>query len=107
MEELNVIAAIHVRLGQRCMRASHFKSAVSHFEVAKSALNGQLWSPERYEISLNIHNCLAEALYCTSDYDTMEVMLNDILSKAHCFPDKLHAYPTSVFANGARHLPLP
>lgn len=101
--ELDIIATINLRAGKTAMQSSQFSSASLYFGRAISALGDRQWSVALYDLTLELHNCSSEAYYCIADFDQMELMLEVIFSRATSFEDKLQAYTTQVFANGARN----
>jgi AAA ATPase domain len=102
-EERRMIANIHWEAGKRAMKLATFSEAASHFNSSISVLHDEAWSGDLYNMSLGLHNCAAEAYYCAGDFDQMDRVLNAVFANASSLEDKLQAYTTLVFANGARH----
>lgn len=101
--ELDVIAKINLRAGKLAMQLSCFSDATIYFDRAIAALGDRHWSCESYDISLMLCNCRSEACYCTADFYGMNKSIEEILTNAICFDDKLQAYSTKVYADGTRH----
>jgi tetratricopeptide (TPR) repeat protein len=102
-KERQMIANIHWEVGKRAMQWANFSEAAAHFEFSISVLRHEAWSRDLYSMSLGIHNYAAEAYYCAGDFDQMDRVLGSVFANACTFEDKLHAYTTLAFANGARH----
>jgi tetratricopeptide (TPR) repeat protein len=103
LSEMTIIASISMQVGKLAMKSSDFATAARYFESAIAALRDRLWEPECFEMSLTLHNFGGEAYYCIADFDRMERMLDAVFQHAESFRDKLQAYTTLVFANGARN----
>jgi tetratricopeptide (TPR) repeat protein len=104
ISELGVIALVQLRAGQHAARSSEFKIAANFFEHGIAALGISVWNAENYEVSLDLHNACAEASYCVGNFERMDVLLDAVFQQARSFRDKLQAYTTLVYANGARNL---
>jgi predicted ATPase len=102
-DERFVIAKLGFRAGQMSMRASAFDVAANYIDFAISTLGDGIWKGDRYDTSLALYNCGAEAYYCTGDFDGMNRMLSAVFDNAMTFQDKLQAYTVFVYSNGARH----
>lgn len=102
-EERRVVAVINIRAGRKEMTASKFSSAVAYFDFAILILGEEMWKSDKYDACLSLHNSLAEALYCTGDFDRMDQILDTVLTHARSFEDELQAHTARVYSNGARH----
>jgi hypothetical protein len=102
-DERNMVVVLHWEAGKKAMQSGAFSCAAELFRFAISILGPDIWSADLYEISLALCNGAAEAYYCTGEFANMEHMIDNICMNAAAFHDKIQAYTTLVFANGARN----
>jgi hypothetical protein len=103
IHELRVVAIVHLQAGRQAARSSDFATAASFFEQGIAALGTHTWSTETYEVSLELHNAGAEALYSVGNFERMDALLDAVLRHAQSFRDKVQSYNTLVYANGSRN----
>jgi hypothetical protein len=102
-DERNMVVVLHWEAGKRDMQSGAFSRAAELFGFAVSILGQNIWSADLYDMSLALCNSAAEAYYCTGEFANMDHMIDSVSKNAKCFHDKIQAYTTLVFANGARN----
>jgi hypothetical protein len=102
-DERNMIVVLHWEAGKKAMQSGAFSNAAELFGCAISFLGQDVWGPDLYDISLALCNSAAEAYYCTGEFADMDQMIESVVKNASTFHDKIQAYTTLVFANGARN----
>jgi len=100
-DEKDDISKLYLRAGQRAIRCSDFKEAASYFTLGINLLSERKWRDQFY-LSLDLFNAVAEATYCSGEFDKTDRYVDEILSNTRYDKDKMHAYSTKIYALGAR-----
>jgi len=100
--EKDELATLCLRAGQMATRCSDFKAAAKYFALGIDSLSERNWR-DQYYLSLDLYNAVAEAKYCTADFDVMDKYLSEVFSNARSLHDKMSAHLTKIYSLGARH----
>jgi len=83
------------------MKASAFVPVVKYSEAGLKLLGCDCWKRE-YALALNLTSLAATGEYSSGKFYEMQTHVNDILSNAHSFDDKIAAYITQIRALSVR-----
>ena len=88
--ERALFARLNLTAGQHAMHASSYGQAWGYFEAGIVLLNNQHWD-QQYFLSLQLYEMSAVASFTDGNIDTVTSRLDEILSHARSFDDRLTA----------------
>jgi predicted ATPase len=100
-EERYRLAVLYRQAGEKATIGSSFQVAASYLNLAVDLLGRRHWR-DHYHLSLDLFNAAAEVEYCNANFSRMDFYLDEVLTNARCFRDKLQAYTTKVYSLGTR-----
>ncbi len=95
------IATMCISAAEKAAASYSFPTASSYLQFAFALLGPNHWE-EAYDLSLVLHNYAAEVEFAQCDSDRVDHLIDDVLSNAKEFQDKIRAYTTRVYVFGAR-----
>eukprot|EP00984_Skeletonema_dohrnii_P034871 scaffold33898_cov222-Skeletonema_dohrnii-CCMP3373.AAC.1 len=92
-----VVANLNLDAGKKAMNMSDFFSAHSFFNhgISFLRLKRPHWN-EHYDLSLGLFNLAAKCAFMNAEYDSLKMILQQIMHNARCFEDKLQAISIKV-----------
>jgi predicted ATPase len=99
--ERTKVAWLCLHAGRRAAMASAFQTSRVYLVFGIELLENTSWR-ENYDLTLALHNSIAEVDMCLALFESMDTCLAAILSNARTFSDKLSAYRTKIHAFGIR-----
>src|SRR5205085_12452247 len=95
--ERNEIAELNLQAGQKALAATAYEAAFKYFNAGLKLLDGESWQRE-YDLTLVLHSEAAEAAYLSGHFDSMERLVEEVLSHAKTVLDKVKAYDSKIQA---------
>ncbi|HEY9831217.1 MAG TPA: AAA family ATPase [Stenomitos sp.] len=95
--ERNEIAELNLQAGQKALAATAYEAAFKYFNAGLKLLDGESWQRE-YDLTLVLHSEAAEAAYLSGHFDSMERLVEEVLSHAKTVIDKVKAYDSRIQA---------
>jgi len=95
LAQFHEVARLNLKAGKKAMTLSSFDSAAKYLLVGVSLIKEESWNSE-YELSLELHDTVCEALFVIGDWEKLLPNIQEPLQKARCFADKLNTYHTLV-----------
>jgi predicted ATPase len=94
-KEKSAVAALCLRAGERAVQLSSFQTAYLYLLHGLSLLGAKCWQ-ENYLLSLGRYNAASEVAYCTANFESVNMLVKEILAHAKCFEDTLRGRATKV-----------
>jgi predicted ATPase len=99
-KEKSAVAALCLRAGERSVQLSNYQTANIYLVHGLSLLGTKCWQ-EDYLLSLGLYNAASEVAYCTSNFESVNMLVEEILAHAKCFEDTLRGRATKVYWLGS------
>ena len=85
-----VVASLCLEAARKAVDFSGFHKSMKYLEFGASVLGPRKWR-EHYDLCLDLHNNLIEAYYGAAQFDKVEGLVTEVLSKVRWFDDSVHA----------------
>ena len=83
-----IASQLNLKAGKKAMEMSDYETAYSYFDNGLSFLPGEHWQ-EHYLLSLDLHTLATKCALANGDNDSLAVLVEKVVTKAHFFEDKL------------------
>mmetsp|Transcript_11511 Transcript_11511/g.21773 ORF Transcript_11511/g.21773 Transcript_11511/m.21773 type:complete len:804 (-) Transcript_11511:11-2422(-) len=87
----NDVARLNRIAGMKALVSSSFDTAAEYYMVSVGLLAGDCWT-SNYESTLALHQEASDALFVAGDFEHLKNVIDEQLTHANCFDDKLQAY---------------
>jgi predicted ATPase len=101
-EEKVDLASLCLQAGEKSILSSDFQTALKYIELGASLLDLQRSWVREYDLTLNLHNAIAEAFCCVGAFDRAEAAAESIILNARCIDDKLRGYTSLIYGLAAQ-----
>ncbi|MEM9925566.1 MAG: serine/threonine-protein kinase PknK, partial [Cyanobacteria bacterium P01_D01_bin.50] len=91
------VAKMNLIAGRKAILSTAYKEALKYLNTGKELLVSDCWNVE-YELSLGLHEALAEVTYLTADFQTSEEFIEIVLAKAKTLLEKVKVYEIRIQA---------
>ncbi|MCJ8281739.1 MAG: serine/threonine-protein kinase PknK, partial [Rivularia sp. ALOHA_DT_140] len=81
------LAKMNLFAGQKALSATAYEAAFNYLAIGKELLDLDCWKVE-YDLSLGLHETLAEAAFLTGDFTTSEESVEEVLAQAKTLLEK-------------------
>ncbi|MBV6624566.1 MAG: AAA family ATPase [Rivularia sp. (in: Bacteria)] len=95
------LAKMNLLAGKKALSSTAYEAALSYLNTGKKLLVSNSWNTE-YELSLNLHEALAEVTYLTGDFKASEEFAEVVLAEAKTLLEKVKVYEIRIQAYGAQ-----
>ncbi|MEO0686090.1 MAG: serine/threonine protein kinase, partial [Cyanobacteria bacterium J06649_11] len=95
------LAKMNLFAGQKALSATAYEAAFNYLAIGKELLDLDCWKVE-YDLSLGLHETLAEAAFLTGDFTTSEESVEEVLAQAKTLLEKIKVYEIRIQVNGAQ-----
>ncbi len=95
--ERNEIAKLNLQAGQKALTATAYEAAFQYFNAGLKLLDVESWQRE-YNLTLTLHSEATEAAYLSGHFDTMEQLVEAVLSHTKTVLDAVKAYDSRIQA---------
>jgi predicted ATPase len=104
-EERKALAEMNLRAGLKASDHAAFDTAAVYFKAGRELLGSNAWVEGEDEFNTMLKLCCEEAnsCYIIGDYDTMNVLINEVLSKDVPIKDSFKVYEVKILAMKAKH----
>jgi predicted ATPase len=99
-KEKYAVAALCLQAGERAVQLSSYQTAYLYLLHGISLLGARCWQ-EKYLVSLGLYNAASEVSYCTSNFESVNIFVEEILLHARCFEDTLRGHASKVHSLGS------
>ncbi|BAY87090.1 serine/threonine protein kinase with two-component sensor domain [Calothrix parasitica NIES-267] len=96
-QERYELAKINLLAGQKAISSTAYEAALSYLTIGKELLASESWSLE-YQLSLALHESLAEVTYLTGDFNACEDYIEEVLVQAKTLLEKIKVYEIRIQA---------
>jgi len=96
------VAKLNLHASKRSIASSAFLTASTYLKKSIELLDEIDWQSS-YDLCLEVFTTLSETEYATGSYGGMTIVLNELLTRAKTFDDKLQAYYTLMCATAAQN----
>ena len=100
-EEKTKLAELNLRSGQKARKTTAYGPALNYLEMGIKLAGIEAWK-ENYDLALSLHNEAAESAYLFSEYERMDVLINETIKHSREFLDKIKSYETRILSYSAR-----
>ena len=104
-EERKALAEMNLRAGLKASDHAAFDTAAVYFKAGRELLGSNAWEEGEDEFNTMLKLCCEEAnaCYIIGDYDTMNVLIEEVLSKDVPIKDSFKVYEVKILAMKANH----
>ncbi len=100
-QERNELAKMNLIAGRSAISATAYQQALKYLTTGRELLISDCWQTE-YELSLGLHEALAEITYLTGDFQASEEFVEVVLTQAKTLLEKVKVYEIRIQAYGAQ-----
>ncbi|MEA5594227.1 protein kinase domain-containing protein [Rivularia sp. UHCC 0363] len=100
-QERNELAKMNLIAGRSAISATAYQQALKYLTTGRELLISDCWETE-YELSLGLHEALAEITYLTGDFQASEEFVEVVLTQAKTLLEKVKVYEIRIQAYGAQ-----
>ncbi len=91
------LASLNLKAGIKAKVSTAYKSAISYLKTGINLLTEKSWQTE-YQLTLTLHEAVAEATYLNGDFEKMEKLVDIVLEKGKNLLDKIKVYEIQIQA---------
>ncbi len=91
------LASLNLRAGIKAKVSTAYKSAISYFKTGINLLTENSFSTQ-YQLTLALHESVAEANYLYGEFEEMEKLVDIVLEKGNKLLDKVKVYEIKIQA---------
>lgn len=95
--EREALARINLAAAQKARNSTAYSAARSFVQIGLNLLAADCWE-NQYELALNCYVNAAEIAYLNADFETMEVLANQVLESAKIVLDQVKIYQIKISA---------
>ncbi len=96
-QERYELAKMNLIAGQKALSSTAYKAALKYLNTGRELLISDCWKTE-YELSLGLHEALAEVTYSTGDFQGLEEFVEVVLAQAKTLLEKVKVYEIRIQA---------
>eukprot|EP00978_Attheya_sp_CCMP212_P025460 scaffold81937_cov51-Attheya_sp.AAC.1 len=85
------LSKLNLQAAQKAIKSSAYGPATEYLRTGLEYIGEYYWE-NQYDLSLELFTSLVECLYCTGNYDEIEVLVEEVFDHATCFLDKQRAH---------------
>ncbi len=95
------LSRLNLRAAHKAKAATAYGAAIEYLNVGIEMLPADCWQQE-YDLTLDLHNAMAEAQYLSTNFDQMEDWAEIILHQATSFLDRIKVQQTRILGMKAK-----
>jgi predicted ATPase/signal transduction histidine kinase/tRNA A-37 threonylcarbamoyl transferase component Bud32 len=96
-QERNQLAQLNLIVGKKAKAATAYTAAVEYSLIGLELLSKNSWQ-NQYQLTLELHQLLAESAYLSGNFEQMEQLTEIILQNAQTLLDKVSVYEIQITA---------
>ncbi|MDY6897393.1 MAG: AAA family ATPase [Cyanobacteriota bacterium] len=96
-QERYELARMNLLAGQKAISSTAYQEALKYLTTGRKLLALDTWSKE-YQLSLSLHEALAEVTYLTGDFEASEEFVEVVIVKAKTLLEKVKVYEIRIQA---------
>ncbi|MEB3217228.1 MAG: ATP-binding protein, partial [Nostocales cyanobacterium 94392] len=100
-QERNELAKMNLIAGRSAISSTAYQEALKYLTTGRKLLISDCWKTE-YELSLGLHEALAEIAYLTGDFQASEEFVEVVLTQAKTLLEKVKVYEIRIQVYGAQ-----
>ncbi|AFZ48090.1 diguanylate cyclase with PAS/PAC and GAF sensors [Cyanobacterium stanieri PCC 7202] len=104
-KNLETLIKLNLKVGKKAMEANAYYAAQIYLDIAWHLLNDDSWQ-NQYDLTLKVAIAKAELTYLSADFDTMEIIAQQVLDNAHSILEKVPVYKIIIGANATQRKTL-
>jgi predicted ATPase/signal transduction histidine kinase/tRNA A-37 threonylcarbamoyl transferase component Bud32 len=101
-DEREALAKLNLRTGRKAKTAAAYPEASRYLRTGLQLLPEPVWETH-YELTLALHNELAEVAYLAGDFDQVEQMASAVFAHARCLLDEVKLHEVLIQTSIARY----
>jgi histidine kinase len=101
-EEITKLVKLNLKAGERAIQSSAFVQAEQYLISGLKLIEGPQGWEDQYDLTVKLSSALAEAKYCTGNFEETKVIVGEVIRNARTLFDKLRVYSVNIKSLGAQ-----
>ncbi|MGQ4647953.1 AAA family ATPase [Lyngbya aestuarii] len=99
--ERDALAHLNLTAARKARTATAYRVAIDYLRTGLNLLSDNSWH-DQYELTLTLHESLAEAAFLSGEFGQMQQWIEVIEKQARSLLDKINAYEIKIYAHSAQ-----